>query len=358
MSITSWLHDWYPKRRPPARCRPRLEALDDRLVPSTLHVTNLSDDAYLKGSLPYELAHASAGGKDTIDFNVRGQINLYTELLITHGVTIKGPGAGLITLTTNYNFGDPWGNYFPRAVEVNADKPVVISGITITDNDVRDLSGSSMGSAVYNHSTLTMSYCVLSDNSADQGGAMYNAGTLTVSGCTLTSNDANDGGAIYNAGTLTVTGSTLSFDYAYGFNPSGGGIDNVGTLSVGTTTFVMDGIFGPFTDLGGNTFITQQPQIGSFTASASTLTAGSALTLTATNITDANPNSSITQVLIYGPNSIGGTPLGYATETSQGDWTLKFSTTGMAAGTYTFYAVAVDSYGVSGPVVGVTVQVV
>jgi hypothetical protein len=80
--------------------------------------------------------------------------------------------------------------------------------------------------------------------------------------------------------------------------------------------------------------------------------------LTASNSTDANPNSSITQVLIYGPNSIGGIPLGYATQTSPGVWTFTFSTAGWAPGTDTFYAVAVDSYGVSSLAVGVTVQVV
>lgn len=357
MSITSWHHNRNPKRRPPARCRPRLEALNDRLVPSTLHVTNLSDDAYLKGSLPYEFAHASASGKDTINFNVRGQINLYTELLITHGVTIKGPGAGLITLTTNYNFGDPWGNYFPRALEVNADRPVVISGITITDNDVRDVTGSSMGSAVYNHSTLTMSGCDLSDNAADSGGAIYNAGTMTLTNCTLKDDGADYGGAIYNAGTMTVTGSTLSFDYGYGSLSSGGSIYNTGTLSVGTTTFVWSDVVGPYTDLGGNTFITQQPQIGSFTASASTVTAGDSFTLTASDITDANPGATITQVglWVYG---YGGQPNWLAKETGQGVWTYTLDTTGWTPGTYTFYAAAVDSYGVQSGPVSVTVQVV
>jgi hypothetical protein len=362
MFFASWLRN-RPSKRAPAprsnpRFRPQLEALDDRLVPSTLKVTNGLDSG--PGSLRYALAHANSNGKDTIVFKNVNTINLSRQLDVTTGVTIKGPGAGYLTITTNYNFGDPWGQT-DRAFEVNASKPVVISGVSISDN-----GGSPQGAAVFNHSTLTMSNCDLSDNMADYGGAVYNAGTMTLTNCTLNHDWANyDGGAVYNAGKMTVTGCTLSFDnsnfYGASSNPGvGDGIynDSTGTLTVGTSTFVWASIFGPYVDAGGNTFATDRPVIGSFTASASTVTAGDSLTLTATNITDANPNSSITQVLIYGPNSIGGTPLGYATQTSPGTWTFTFSTAGMAAGTDTFYAVAVDNYGVPSLAVGVTVQVV
>jgi len=352
MSITFWPRKSNPKRRPPARFRPQLEPLDGRLVPSTLHVTNLSDSPLVKGSLRYDLAHASAGGKDTIDFNVLGQINLYSELLITKGVTIKGPGPGLVTLTTNYNFGDPWGQT-TRALEVNADKPVIIGGLTVTDN-----GGSPMGAAVYNHSTLTMSNCDLSNNAAGNGGAVYNSGTMTLTNCTLKDDMADVyGGGIYNAGTMIVTGSTLSFDYAYGFPGSGGSIYNSGSLKVGTSTFVWSDIVGPYTDLGGNLFITQRPQIGSFTASAATVSAGDSFTLTASDITDPNPGATITQVGLW-VNGFGGQPNWLATETSRGVWTYTFDTTGWTPGTYTFYAQAVDSYGVPSSVVAVTVQVV
>src|SRR5262249_61362547 len=100
------------------------------------------------------------------------------QLNVTVGVTIEGPGAGLLTLTTNYNFGDPWGQT-TRVFEVNASKPVVISGLTISDN-----GGSSQGAAILNDSTLTVSGCTISNNRATAGGARNNTGNVTLSGGT------------------------------------------------------------------------------------------------------------------------------------------------------------------------------
>src|SRR5689334_5484236 len=117
MAVFSWLLRRFigqrqprhsPARQTARRFCPHLEVLEDRCVPSTLKVTNFSSSATVKGSLPYEIAHASSSGKDTIIFDpsVHGTLTLYSQLSINAGVTIKGPGAGVLTLTTNYNFGD------------------------------------------------------------------------------------------------------------------------------------------------------------------------------------------------------------------------------------------------------------
>src|SRR5215813_5327538 len=65
MSFFSWLRNPMGNRarrarpRAPApRFRPRLEALEDRCVPSTLTVTNLYDNG--PGSLRYEIAQATS----------------------------------------------------------------------------------------------------------------------------------------------------------------------------------------------------------------------------------------------------------------------------------------------------------
>ena len=90
-------------------------------------------------------------------------------------------------------------------------------------------------------------------------------------------------------------------------------------------------------------------QIGSFTASANPVTAGSSVTLTASSLTDTNPGATITQVAFsYIDNSGNQHLLGYAAQTSPGVWTLSFSpsTFSLTSGTYTLLAQAEDSYGV------------
>jgi hypothetical protein len=207
------------------------------------------------------------------------------------------------------------------------------------------------------------------------GGGIYNAGTLTVTGSYLDSNGSGDGlvggGGILNRGVLTVSNSSLGSNMAtvisdgvinptptYGggiendgtatvsgcyFNSNsanyGGAISNRGSLTVSGSTFAQNDIYGAYTDGGGNLFATGVPQINSLTASAASVTAGSTLTLTA-NITDPNPNSSITEVGFYDSTGL----VGYGTQTSPGAWTLTFSTAGWTSGTYTFSATALDNY--------------
>jgi uncharacterized delta-60 repeat protein len=112
-------------------------------------------------------------------------------------------------------------------------------------------------------------------------------------------------------------------------------------------------------------FLAAGPQIGSFTASPNPISAGSTLTLTASNISDVNPRASISQVAFYVDSNADGvlepgtdTLLGYATQTSPGVWTFNFSTSGMTSGTYTFFAVAQDSYGVFSDPFAISDQVI
>jgi uncharacterized delta-60 repeat protein len=86
------------------------------------------------------------------------------------------------------------------------------------------------------------------------------------------------------------------------------------------------------------------PQIGSFSASPNPVTAGSNVTLTASNVVDPNPNGSITQVAFYVQVNGTNTLLGYGTQTGPGVWTFTF-TVSLAPGTYTLFAQAEDNYG-------------
>jgi hypothetical protein len=262
MSFFSWMPN--PKRsglgqrgrihspsRPRSTFRPRLEALEDRWLPSTLKVTSLADSG--PGSLRYEIAQAQSN--DTIVFHLGNKPHTITltsgELDINKDLTIQGPGAGLLTVnSTGWN-----NNGASRIFEVNGGTTASLSGMTISNGNGYRLAYNfdnfggadyydGTGGGVLNLGTLTISGCTLSGNIAgggtffDGGGAVSNFGRLTVSGCTLSGNfaDAN-GGGIYNdsGATLTVSGCTLSGNSADYFG-SGGAIFNAGTLSVSNST--------------------------------------------------------------------------------------------------------------------------
>ena len=325
MQLFSWLHKWMtgrpqtrrtPARKPTPRFRPQLEVLEDRCVPSTLKVTNVGNGP---GSLPYEIAQAQSNYTIVFDFgNKKANSTPHTiqlfggnELYISgKNLTIQGPGAGLLTITSgpyikpsrifelhaatinlsgltisngggratasaDYSYLDGYGG----AILVDVAAEVTISGCILSGN------WGGYGGAIYNRGGLTLSNCTLSGNSAVYGGGICNAGAsgLTVSGCTVSGNTAaDDGGGIYNAGSLLVSGSTLSGNSAIDFLGQGGGIYNLGAATVSACTLsgnsteyggggivnygrlivsnsqfsgnTPDNLLGPYTDGGGNIF--------------------------------------------------------------------------------------------------------
>jgi parallel beta-helix repeat protein len=225
------------QRRPAApRFRPRLESLEDRLLPSQVNLTVSSlADAGL-GTLRAAIQTADAGShsdKFTINFAVAGMIDLQSPLPdLNNSITIQGPGASSLTVepATGVSLG-------AAVVTVDAGQTASLSGLTVANG-----TGSAFGDGggINNAGTLMISGCTLSGNSAGFGGAIWNGGTLTVSNSTLTRNAAiglnvGAGGAIYNIGgsSVTVIGSALSRNHAvYG----GGAISNYGTLTVSGST--------------------------------------------------------------------------------------------------------------------------
>jgi predicted outer membrane repeat protein len=231
----------------------RLEALEDRSVPST--VMNLFDSG--PGSLRQAILDTPSGGTVNFQTGLSGTISLTTgELLIAKNLTIAGPGASIVTVS---------GNHASRVFDITVPVTVAIAGLTITDG-----MANGNGSGIYNSSgTVTVTASTLSGNSgASFGGGIFNDfGTVTVTASTLSGNSAfgvgvggGVGGGIYNSsGTVTVTASTLSGNSARGI----GGIFNGGTLTVTAST--LSGNYG-----GGiaNTS-------GMVTVTASTLTGNS-----------------------------------------------------------------------------------
>jgi len=255
-----WLRSWLrtQKRhgapRPRPNFRPKLEALEDRCVPSTLTVTNTLDSG--KGSLRYEIAQAQSN--DTIVFNfgtiknpkkAPPTVTLTTgELYITKNLTIQGPGAGQLTIS---------GNDASRVFEVAANTTVALSGLTISKGNApvapSQIAGAGDGGGILNFGTLTVSDCTVSNNHATfDGGGIYNDGTATVSNTTVSANYSlaggisSAGGGIYNDGRLTVTGGTISGNSS----DRGGGIFNADTMTVSGGTLSGNSV----DDVGGGIY--------------------------------------------------------------------------------------------------------
>jgi uncharacterized delta-60 repeat protein len=215
--------------------------------------------------------------------------------------TTFGNGAGYVTI------GSPQPSYFgARAVTVQADGKLVVvgAGPSITTNLVARLNAD--GSF---------------DTTFGQGGLVTTAiGTYT-SGLV---------GPYFNGVALQANGAIVVAGQAH---------------------------IGGKDDFTVARYLPSAPQVGSFTASPNPVTSGTSTTLTASNITDGNPNSTITQVAFYYYDSSGSKQvLGYGTQTSPGVWTFTF-TVKLPPGTYTLYAQAEDSFGVFGDPFALTLTV-
>jgi uncharacterized delta-60 repeat protein len=176
-------------------------------------------------------------------------------------------------------------------------------------------------------------------------------------------------------GKIIAVGGTAGGDANYGswlvrYNPDGsldvtfgtGGIVNP-TFGQGDTAVALqsDGKIMVTAVNNGNfglaRYLPSEPEIASFTANPNPVAAGSSLTLTVSNITDANPGVTITQVTFYYFDSSGAKHvLGNGSQTSPGVWTLTF-TVNLASGTYALYAQAEDIYSVFGDPVALTLTV-
>ena len=216
---------------------------------------NSTADPTESGKITLRDALAAASDSDTINFSVTtpATITLTTgELLVNKSVTISGPGADQLSVN---------GNAASRVFHISSGKTVTISGLTITNG----LDVTSGGGGIYNdHTTLTVSNCTVSNNSATNyggGGGIYNDGTLfggatlTINNSTISGNSAvtggngGAGGGILTDGTgggratLTINNSTISGNSAASGN--GGGIFNatLGTLIVNNSTLSGNSAF-------------------------------------------------------------------------------------------------------------------
>ncbi|MBI1915943.1 MAG: hypothetical protein HYS12_14590 [Planctomycetes bacterium] len=259
-------------RRHPAPQRrsfvPRLEALEDRTVPSTLTVLNNLDKG--ADSLRDAIGHARDGDSIVFTPSLAGQTITLTSgaLVVKNSVDIEGPGASLLAVS---------GNDTSRVFDISAGLSVTIAGLTVTHGRA------ALGGGILNvGSALTVAGDVLSYNEAvreeSTGGAISNrnGASLIVTASTFIANRAigikdggqGVGGAISNkeGSTATVSRSTFIGNRAVGGDGGvvntgafkifigggqGGAISNDGRFSIESSTFIDNQAIGGNGGSGG-----------------------------------------------------------------------------------------------------------
>ncbi len=176
--------------------RPRLEPLEDRQLPSTCHVTRLSDSGIgkgFRGDLRYCINKVNTEPEpDAIDFTVTGTINLTSALPnLASDVEIQGPGSDSLSIRRHTS--DDY-----RIFTIGGGT-VLISGLKMSNGQAE------VGGGIYNQATLTLENVIVDSNisTSGVGGGIYNAGVLTVSGSLVRRNRAAShsvglGGGVFN----------------------------------------------------------------------------------------------------------------------------------------------------------------
>ena len=218
-------------------------------------------------------------------------------------------------------------------------------------------AGSAYGGAVYVASgTVTMNADTIGN-----GRGYFGAAANLAIGAVGYSGRGYGGGVCVAGGTVTFANDTIIYNGAYtggfgGSNGIGGGVDIASGAKVYLDSFTKTNTHLNTVGNIRGTYTLFAPQIGAFAASANSVTDGASLTLAASNITDANPAATTTQVAFYVQINGTNTLLGYGTQTSAGVWTLKY-TVNLQPGSYTLVAQAEDSFGVFGNPMALTLTV-
>ncbi len=207
-------------------------------TPSTFTVSNLEDNGV--GSLRQAVIDANDNpGDDIISFSseLTGTIRLVTgQLTITDSVTINGSGANKIAIS---------GNNSTRIFQIKpgSTRTVNLNGLTLKEG--HDKTGNGGGAIITESGTITISGCVIINNTANSGGGggglrKFGSGVVTIINTLIFHNSAldefqqGDGGGIRNdKGKLTLINSTVSDNTA----ATGGGIaSNEGILEINNCT--------------------------------------------------------------------------------------------------------------------------
>jgi hypothetical protein len=202
---------------------------------NTLTVINTNDSG--AGSLRQAIADAASG--DTITFDTAGTfatpqtIALTSgELVVSKSLTIQGPGASQLTVS---------GNNASRVFRIGSGTTVTLDGLTVTGGNGTSTFDSGRGGGIHSFfSTLTLTNCTVSGNSASVGGGgvYIVGGTVRLTNSTVSGNSSGFSGGIDNSGTLTLINSTISGNSA---GTLGGGISNYSGVTLTLTNSTVSG---------------------------------------------------------------------------------------------------------------------
>ena len=225
--------------------------LKNNCIPTV--VTTNADNG--PGSLRYIIANACPGSKITFASGI-SEINLTGgEIVISKSLTVKGPGANLLTIS---------GNNISRIFNIspNSIDSVLLTGITISNGLVPASSPGGGGGIIIYQGTVTIENCLISNNNAitaefsNGGGIDIENGTVFILGSSILQNTAGFGGGIsvMNQGFLEIFNSTIannSLQMSDGIG-NGGGLYSISPN--GVTFLINCTVYGNSANNGGNIY--------------------------------------------------------------------------------------------------------
>lgn len=167
---------------------------------ATRSVQTLSDSG--PGSLRHALETAKP--RDTIVIRISGTIFLESPLFILKSIQIRGPSADRLIID---------GQRKTLAFSVTNGVRVGISDLTVSNAINFVFSPESLGGAIQNFGSLTLTRCIVTKSGTEfgVGGGIGTTGDLTIRQCTISHNTAVGGGGIANGGgNLVVDRSTIN----------------------------------------------------------------------------------------------------------------------------------------------------
>jgi len=203
----------------PPRARLRLEALEDRTVPTSVTVIRGTGGAGDVGSLPWAVAQVNGSNDDSNSIDIAPTVTVVTlttgTLDLQRNVTISGYGAQNTSIYRDTS-APQW---YYKIFQVEQRVTATIMSVTIGNGYASGFDADhGVGGGMLNNGNLTLDEVTLSQNYANtEGGGVANFGQLNCETVTFQNNTAGDyGGGLYNKGTVLLSTSVEAWGNSAG----------------------------------------------------------------------------------------------------------------------------------------------